>query len=70
MTDAREIAGAREAIDAAIRHFAAIEQSYRNPRGQKAQAMSKSTRQRLAAEYAAWQRDLGKLRAILEEPTP
>ena len=57
------LARADSALEAAERHFAAIEQSYRNPNGENARRMSKQNRQSLAAQYAQWQRDIAALRA-------
>ena len=65
MSERLERAG--PAIDAAIREFAAIEQSYRNPHGAAARRFSKSNRQAMAARYAQWGRDLAALRALTNE---
>lgn len=62
----QKITSATDAIDAAIRHFAALEQSYRSPSGEKALRMSKQNRQGLAARYAQWQRDLESLKKIVD----
>ena len=59
----KRLEAATGALEAAERHFASAEQSYRAPNGEPATRMSKQTRQRLAAQYAQWQRDIAALAA-------
>lgn len=66
--DATQADRERIAADEAIRMFAAEEQMYRNPNGEKSRFMSKKNRQSLAARYAQFQRDLLAIKNRAADP--